>query len=68
MSILILVESLDHGPAGGPDPPPVPDDRRATEERRLNACRIEPAHVVCGVYALEVNRTDIIALHAGNRA
>lgn len=68
MGILILVEGFDHGPAGSPDPAPVPDDRCTPEERWLNARRIEPAHVVRRVYALEVNRTAIIALHAGDRA
>lgn len=66
--LFILVEGFNHGPTGGPDPTPVPDDRSAAEERRLYAGRIEPAHVVRGVYALEMNWTVIDALHAENRA
>lgn len=66
--LFILVEGFNHGSTGGPDPPPVPDDRSAAEERRLYASRIEPAHVASGVYALEMNWTVIDVLHAENRA
>ncbi len=59
IGIIGRVECFHHGLTARADPPPIANERGASEQRRLYRKAVEPPHILCRVHAPEVNGIEI---------